>query len=46
MLASVPLFVEYEAVATRPEHVRAAGASTADIEGVLDTRRRSSCPSR
>lgn len=36
MLASVPLFAEYEAVATRPEHLEAAGASTTEIERVLD----------
>lgn len=36
MLASVPLFAEYEAVATRPEHLAAAGATRAEIEGVLD----------
>lgn len=36
MLASVPLFAEYEAVATRPEHLEAAGAARAEIEAVLD----------
>lgn len=36
MLATVPLFVEYEAVATRPEHLAAAGASLGDILNVLD----------
>src|SRR4051794_22563194 len=36
MLASVPLFAEYEAVATRPEHLDAAGAQRADIENVFD----------
>lgn len=36
MVASVPLFVEYEAVGLRPEHLRAAGASARDIRMVLD----------
>ena len=36
MLASVALFAEYEAVATRPEHLAAAGATRAEVEGVLD----------
>ena len=36
MLASVPLFAEYEAVATRPEHLEAAGATRAEVENVLD----------
>ncbi len=36
MVASVPLFIEYEAVALRPEHLQAAGASARDIRMVLD----------
>jgi putative PIN family toxin of toxin-antitoxin system len=36
MLATVPLFIEYEAVATRPEHLAAAGATRADVLNVLD----------
>jgi putative PIN family toxin of toxin-antitoxin system len=36
MLASVGLFVEYEAVATRPEHLAAAAATIADVRNVLD----------
>lgn len=36
MLASVGLFVEYEAVATRQEHLIAAGATADDIRNVLD----------
>lgn len=33
---SVPLFFEYEAVLTRPEHLLAAGATVADIRNLLD----------
>ncbi len=33
---SVPLFFEYEAVLTRPEHLLAAGAKIADIRNLLD----------
>lgn len=36
MLASPPLFFEYEQVLTRDEHLHAAGASRADAEGFLD----------
>jgi predicted nucleic acid-binding protein len=36
VLASVPLMLEYEAVLTRPEHLAAAGISTADAEVLLD----------
>jgi putative PIN family toxin of toxin-antitoxin system len=36
LLASVPLFVEYEAVATRPDHLTAADASLADVGNLLD----------
>lgn len=36
MLASVPLFLEYEAVATRSEHLAASGFSRADVMGILD----------
>jgi putative PIN family toxin of toxin-antitoxin system len=36
ILASVPPFIEYEAVATRAEHIVDAGASRADVENFLD----------
>lgn len=36
MLSSVPLFVEYEAVATRQDHLDAAQASRGDVTNVLD----------
>jgi putative PIN family toxin of toxin-antitoxin system len=36
MLASVPLFAEYEAVATRPDHLAAAGASRDEVVNLLD----------
>jgi putative PIN family toxin of toxin-antitoxin system len=36
LLASVPLMIEYEAVATRPEHLEAAGLSNEDVQTVLD----------
>jgi predicted nucleic acid-binding protein len=36
MLASVPLFVEYEAVLKRAEHLLAAGVSAGDVDAVLD----------
>lgn len=36
MLLSVPLFLEYEAVALRPEHLRAARISAADVGNVLN----------
>lgn len=36
MLASVPLFVEYEAVLSRPEHMMAMGLTRADIVAFLD----------
>ncbi|WP_244599978.1 putative toxin-antitoxin system toxin component, PIN family [Blastochloris tepida] len=36
LLASVALFAEYEAVATRSEHLIAAGATEADIRNTLD----------
>ena len=36
MLASVPLFIEYEAVATREEHSRAAGLSRKEVGELLD----------
>lgn len=35
-MASVPLFVEYEAVLTRPEHLKAGGATVADVRNLLD----------
>lgn len=36
MLASVPLFLEYEAVLTRAEHLQAAGLDVALVEASLD----------
>lgn len=36
LLASVPLIIEYEAVATREEHLQAARLSAADVHVVLD----------
>lgn len=36
MLASVPLFVEYEDVLMRPEHREAAGLSESEIGAILD----------
>lgn len=35
-MASVPLFVEYEAVMSRPEHLKAAGAAVEDVRNLLD----------
>jgi len=37
LLASVPLFIECEAVATRTEHLAAAGARKEDVLTLLDT---------
>ena len=36
MLASVPLFIEYEAVTTRVEHLHAARARREDVMNLLD----------
>jgi putative PIN family toxin of toxin-antitoxin system len=36
MLASPPLFFEYEQVLVREEHLQAAGATQADADGFLD----------
>lgn len=36
LLVSVPLLIEYEAVMTRTEHLKAARLSVADIGAVLD----------
>jgi putative PIN family toxin of toxin-antitoxin system len=36
LLASVPLFLEYQAVMTRPEHLKASGLSVEDIGVLLD----------
>jgi putative PIN family toxin of toxin-antitoxin system len=36
VLASVPLMLEYESVLNRPEHLEAAGISSADVEILLD----------
>ncbi len=37
LLASVTLFIEYEAVLRRPDHLNAAGLSEADVGVMLDT---------
>ena len=36
LLISVPLFLEYEAVLTRSEHLKASGLSVVDVEALLD----------
>ena len=36
LLVSVPLLIEYEAVMTRAEHLRASGLSAADVGVLLD----------
>ena len=36
LLVSVPLLIEYEAVMTRPEHLRAAGLTAAEVNTLLD----------
>jgi putative PIN family toxin of toxin-antitoxin system len=36
LLVSVPLFLEYEAVLTRPEQLAASGLQTPEVERVLD----------
>ena len=36
VIVSVPLLIEYEAVLTRPEHLKAAGVSAVDVEALLD----------
>ncbi len=36
LLVSVPLLIEYEAVMTRPEHLKAARLSAADVGTLLD----------
>lgn len=35
-LCSVPLFLEYEDVLSRPEHLAAAGAQLRDVQNLLD----------
>ena len=36
VLVSVPLFIEYEAVMTRPEHLKAARLSVSEVGALLD----------
>ncbi len=36
MLVSVPLMLEYEAVLTRPEHLKAAGVTADEVNAILD----------
>jgi predicted nucleic acid-binding protein len=44
LLASVPLIVEYEAVLTRPEHLKAIQMTSTEVDEVLDTIVRVSVP--
>ena len=37
LLLSVPLVIEYEAVLTRPEHLKAAGLNVAEVVVILDS---------
>lgn len=37
MLVSTPLLMEYEAVMTRPEHLKASGLTAGEVATVLDT---------
>lgn len=37
LLASVPLMIEYQAVMTRPEHLKASGLLVEDVDVLLDT---------
>lgn len=46
LLASVPLMLEYEAVATRPEHLAASGLSEGDVQALLDALARVVTPVR
>lgn len=36
LVASVPLMIEYQAVMTRTEHLRASGLTTREVEALLD----------
>jgi putative PIN family toxin of toxin-antitoxin system len=36
LLVSVPLMIEYQAVMTRPEHLKASGLSAEDLDVLLD----------
>lgn len=36
LLASVPLMIEYQAVMTRPEHLKTSGLSVDDVDVLLD----------
>ncbi len=36
LLVTVPLLIEYEAVMTRAEHLKASGLSVGDVEALLD----------
>lgn len=36
LLVSVPLMIEYQAVMTRPEHLKASGLSVEDVDALLD----------
>jgi putative PIN family toxin of toxin-antitoxin system len=44
VLASVPLLVEYEAVLTRPEHLKASGLTAKQMNEVLDAVAKVSIP--
>jgi putative PIN family toxin of toxin-antitoxin system len=37
MLISVPLLIEYQAVMSRPEHLKASRLSEADVSAILDS---------
>ena len=44
LLVSVPLMAEYEAVLTRPEHLRASGLTVAEVNALLDALAKVSVP--
>lgn len=44
VLVSVPLILEYEAVLTRPEHLKASGLTSSQVNEVLDALVRVSIP--
>lgn len=46
LLISTPLFIEYEAVMTRAEHLKASGLLAEDVEAILDAVAAASDPVR
>ena len=44
LLASVPLMIEYEAVLTRPEHLKTTGLDVGEINEILDAMAQVSTP--